>query len=86
MKEPVDSPSTYGETGYYNRSGGFHRNTDWQAYTGILAFSFRLLRDRWRHRRCDTTDFHHSFGCTLDPVVRKLDEEERWTRIMSPWQ
>lgn len=87
----VESPSTWGEYGYWNRWGGFHRTTDAFAYWTFLREFVkhpsllwargmsRMARDRWRHRRCDTTDFHH-YACTLDPFGKRLDDNYRWQR------
>jgi hypothetical protein len=86
----VESPSEYGEWGYWNRWGGFHRTTDREAYWVFLTHAlrhpldrlwlramWRMARDRWRHRRCNTSDFHH-YACTLDPFGKALDDRYRW--------
>lgn len=86
-----------GEWGYYNRFDGFHRTTDTYAYVGLFKCLFgelfhgrvrsakwvwlRMIWYRWHHRMCDTTDFHHDFGCLRDKRVRKEDDEYRWTRV-----
>lgn len=89
-QSPEPSPSEWGVVGHYNRWSGFHRTTDPYAYLGLLRLALthlrsprtvryvlHLLRDRWRHRRCNTTDFHH-FGCTLDPFGKRMNDEYLW--------
>lgn len=84
----------YGEVGYTNVWGGFHGTTDPYAYIGLIVLWLKNLRnkgtrrwlrrmiwDRWRHRRCDTLDFHHQIYCTLDPWVRKRDAQDRWKEV-----
>lgn len=98
--EPVASEDMYGVFGHPNRFGGFHHSTDTYAYIGSFKLLLTLLikgqiknakwvwKQTWRlwiHRRCDTTDFHHSIYCTLDPWVRKRDAQddanERWHEV-----
>lgn len=90
LAKPEPSPSEYGVVGHYNVWSGFHRTTDPYAYLGLLRLLvtrpraarlvLRFLRDRWRHRRCNTTDFHH-FACTLDPYGKRMDDEYRWQQV-----
>lgn len=86
MRGPQPSPSMWGETGYYNAWGGFHRTRDRAAYWfyawiatrrfwdwDFVRYAAYLARHRWTHRRCDTTDFHHQIGCPLDPFVAQRE-------------
>lgn len=90
---PSESDAEWGAWGYRNAWGGFHRTTDPYAYLGLLRlvllnlhrpkvarYPLHLMRDRWRHRRCDTVDFHHSVYCTLDAYGKRLDDQYRWQR------
>lgn len=95
--KPVESPSTYDDWGYFNVWGGFHYTTDPYAYFGLLRLWVktllkgqfkaarwvwnRMIWYRFRHRRCDTTDFHHQIYCLLDPISRKIDAQDRWYRV-----
>lgn len=95
--KPVPSPSMYNEYGYFNRFGGFHGTTDTYAYVGLLVLLIkelfrghaksakwiwrRMLWYRWRHRMCDTLDFHHDIYCLRDPWVRKRDALDRWKEV-----
>lgn len=95
MKYPkglVENPDEYNSWGYYNIWGGFHHTRDREAYwiflkeaikhPGPLWFRamWRMARERWRHRRCNTEDFHH-YACLLDPFGKKLDDNYRWNRL-----
>lgn len=90
---PIPSDAEWGSVGYRNWWGGFHASTDPYYYRTWLRFTLRhlfsrghvraglhFLRDRWRHRRCDTVDFHH-YACTLDKFGKRLDDEYRWRRV-----
>lgn len=95
--KPVSSPSTYGETGYFNHFGGFHGTTDTYAYLGLFWILFQELFKghfrsakwiwkqniwyRWHHRMCDTLDFHHTIYCLRDPWVRKQDAQDNWCKV-----
>jgi len=89
------------EQGYYNAFGGFHRMRDREAVTRLLRllcthhpatwrYIAHLLAERWRHRRCDTTDFHHELGCPAQPFFaldnrcyvmwQRLGTRERYSR------
>lgn len=30
-----------------------------------FGYMAHLMRERWRHRHCDTVDFHHMLGCAV---------------------
>ena len=90
--QPTASEAEWGRVGYRNVWGGFHGTTDTYAYVGLLGLLVKnlhrpkvarwlvhTLRDRWRHRACDTVDFHH-YACTLDRFGKRLDDDYRWHR------
>ncbi|GAC1521597.1 MAG: hypothetical protein NVS3B1_05970 [Marmoricola sp.] len=91
-RRPQASPSTYDATGYPNRWGGFHTDSTGQAvwrlarltvrYPYAWRFALHLWRNLIVHRGCDTTDFHHSIYCTLDPFGKKLHDNHRWHMVL----
>lgn len=84
----------WGETGFNNWWGGFHRLPDREVYLHLIflflkkpwnpayrKLSIRFIWDHWVHRSCDTTDFHHDIYCLLDPWVQKRERERQWTKV-----